>query len=121
MSDAERAWLDLERTEKVPETVARKILHEIVEGGLVAGDRLPPEAAMSAEFQVGRASLREALRILETHGMIRMKPGPSGGPVVTDTRPSDYGKTTTLYLHRAGATFRELLEARLVIEPVMAG
>jgi len=114
------AWLDMDRAEKVPEIVARKILREIVQDGLGAGDRLPPEAAMLARFGVGRASLREALRILETHGLIRIKPGPQGGPVVTAPTAADYGQTTTLYLHRGGATFGELVEARRVIEPVMA-
>lgn len=117
---ANTAWLDLDRAEKVPEIVARKILREIVEKDLGPGSRLPPEAAMLARFGVGRASLREALRILETHGLVRIKPGPQGGPVVTEMTASDYGQTTTLYLHRIGATFRELVEARLVVEPVMA-
>jgi len=74
---------------------------------------------MVERFGVGRASLREALRILETNGMIRIKPGPRGGPVVTAPSAADYGETTTLYLHRSGATFAELIEARLMIEPIM--
>ena len=36
---------------------------------------------MLAEYGVGRASLREALRMLEIYGIIRVKPGPGGGPV----------------------------------------
>ena len=95
-----RAWLSMERAEKVPEMVARRILREIVDRGLTEGDRLPSEAVMLARFGVGRASLREALRILETHGLIRIKPGPQGGPVVTEPTAADYGQTTTLYLHR---------------------
>jgi GntR family transcriptional regulator, transcriptional repressor for pyruvate dehydrogenase complex len=114
------AWLDLDRAEKVPEILARKILREIVQTDMAPGSRLPSESVMLARFGVGRASLREALRILETHGLVRIKPGPQGGPVVTEMTASDYGKTTTLYLHRAKATFGELVEARLVIEPVMA-
>jgi DNA-binding FadR family transcriptional regulator len=114
------AWLSLQRAEKVPEIVARKVLHDIVQQGLVAGDRLPPEAAMLARFGVGRASLREALRILEIQGLIRIKPGPQGGPVVTEPTAEDFGETMTLYLHRTQATFSQLVEARSVIEPMMA-
>ena len=114
------AWLGMDRAEKVPEIVARKILREIVQQRMVPGSQLPAEATMLARFGIGRASLREALRILETHGLIRIKPGPQGGPVVTEVTAADYGQTTTLYLYRAQATFGELVEARLVIEPVMA-
>ena len=54
------------------------------------------------------------------HGLIRIKPGPQGGPIVDKASALDYGRTTTLYLHRAGAKFRDLVEARGVIEPIMA-
>jgi DNA-binding FadR family transcriptional regulator len=113
------AWLSFERVEKVPELVARRILHDIVDRGLTTGDRLPPEASMVSQFGVGRASLREALRILETHGLIRIRMGSGGGPVVTEVSSSEYGRMASLYLFRSGGTYEELLEARLVIEPIM--
>jgi DNA-binding FadR family transcriptional regulator len=113
------AWLNFERVEKVPELVARRILRDIVDRGLTTGDRLPPEASMVSQFGVGRASLREALRILETHGLIRIRMGSGGGPVVTDVSSTEYGRMASLYLFRAGGTYEELLEARLVIEPIM--
>lgn len=114
------AWLGMERAEKIPEILARRILREITQKRMRAGDRLPSEGEMLGQFGAGRASLREALRILEVHGIIRIKPGPHGGPRVTDLSPTDFGQTTTVYLHRAGAQFHELLEARLVVEPIMA-
>jgi DNA-binding FadR family transcriptional regulator len=39
---------------------------------------------------------------------------------VTEPTAADYGQTTTLYLHRSGTTFGELVEARRIIEPIMA-
>jgi GntR family transcriptional repressor for pyruvate dehydrogenase complex len=113
------AWLNSERVEKVPELVARRILRDIVDRGLSTGDHLPQEASMISQFGVGRASLREALRILETHGLIRMRTGAGGGPVVTDVSSTEFGRMTSLYLFRAGGTYEELIEARLVIEPMM--
>lgn len=108
------------RTEKVSESVAREILHDIVDRGLEPGTSLPAEAQMLETFRVGRASLREALRILEIHGLIQIKPGPGGGPVVVGAHSADLGQTATMYFHATGATFRELIEARLVLEPLMA-
>lgn len=113
-------WLELKRIEKIPEVIAREMLREIVNRKLQPGDTFPAEAVISKRFGVGRASMREALRILEVHGIIRIKPGPGGGPMVKGVNSDDYGRTNTIFLHSAGATFRELLEARLVVEPVMA-
>ncbi|MDQ1395262.1 MAG: GntR family transcriptional regulator, transcriptional repressor for pyruvate dehydrogenase complex [Acidimicrobiaceae bacterium] len=81
---------------------------------------LPPEAVMLEKYGVGRASLREALRVLEVQGLIVIKPGPGGGPMVAGVSAPHFGKMATLYFQLSGAAFRDLLQARLVIEPVMA-
>jgi DNA-binding FadR family transcriptional regulator len=108
------------RADKVSEVVARAIVHDIVSRGLEPGATLPSEAVMLARFQVGRASLREALRILEVHGLITIKPGPGGGPVVSTPTSGNFGRIATLFFQLGGATFRELVEARGVLEPIMA-
>jgi GntR family transcriptional repressor for pyruvate dehydrogenase complex len=105
---------------KVAESVAREILHDIVDRDLDPGTRLPAESEMAETYGVARASLREALRILEIHGLIHIKPGPGGGPVVAPISSDDLGQTLTFFLHASGTTFRELMEARMVLEPVMA-
>jgi GntR family transcriptional regulator, transcriptional repressor for pyruvate dehydrogenase complex len=108
------------RTEKLSEVLAREILHDIVERDLPTGAKLPSESHMLKTYEVGRASLREALRILEIQGLIQIKPGPGGGPVVAGVHSRDFGKMATMYFHASRATFGELMEARLVMEPVMA-
>ncbi|HEV7679609.1 MAG TPA: FCD domain-containing protein [Candidatus Dormibacteraeota bacterium] len=108
------------RGDKVSEVVARDIVHRIVHQGLQPGTSLPAESAMLRDYDVGRASLREALRLLEVHGLLSIRPGPRGGPVVDALSSADFGRMATLYFQTIGATFRELVEARLVMEPVMA-
>ncbi|MGI9624834.1 MAG: FadR/GntR family transcriptional regulator [Acidimicrobiales bacterium] len=108
------------RTQKVAESVARAILHDISDRGLPPGSRLPPEAEMLETYDVARASLREALRILEIYGMITIKPGPGGGPVVAAIDSQDLGQTLTFFLQASGTTFREVMQARLILEPIMA-
>ena len=110
----------IRRNEKIAEAVARDIVRRIAAGKLPPGAQLPSEAQMAVDYGVGRASLREALRILEIHGLISIKPGPGGGPVVAGANTADFGRMATMYLHVGGMTFRELIEARLVMEPVMA-
>ncbi|HEV7679620.1 MAG TPA: FCD domain-containing protein [Candidatus Dormibacteraeota bacterium] len=108
------------RGEKIFELVARDIVRQIAAEEMPPGAMLPSEAQMLAQYDVGRASLREALRVLEVHGLISIKPGPRGGPIVSEVNSSDFGRMATLYFQVGGATFRELTEARLVMEPVMA-
>lgn len=106
------------RTEKISEVVAREIVHDI--RGMEPGTRLPSEAAMVHKYQVGRASVREALRLLEVQGLIVIRPGPGGGPVVAAVDSRHFGRMASLYFHLAEATYQDLAESRLVMEPVMA-
>lgn len=110
----------MERAVKTSERIAAAIVSQIVNSNLKPGDRLPNEAAMVERFQVGRGSLREALRILETHGLISLRSGPGGGPVVIAVNPRDVARTFSLYLHLSQSTIRELTEARLFLEPMIA-
>ncbi len=109
-----------QRTEKIAESIARQILQDIQRNHLEAGAMLPPESAMVERFGVGRGSLREALRILEVNGLVTLKPGPRGGPVVSAHDPANFGQMMTLHLQSLGATYRQLLEARVEHEVVLA-
>jgi DNA-binding FadR family transcriptional regulator len=100
--------------------VARDIVRDIATRHLASGTMLPPEVAMAAQYKVGRATLREALRVLEVQGLVQIKAGPAGGPVVSTLSSREFGHMATLHFHMSGATFRELIQARLVMEPVMA-
>jgi GntR family transcriptional repressor for pyruvate dehydrogenase complex len=67
------------------ESVSLEIKKLILSGTLKPGDRLPSEAEIAAQFNVGRQTVREALRILELSGFISIQKGYGGGPVVKDT------------------------------------
>jgi GntR family transcriptional repressor for pyruvate dehydrogenase complex len=108
------------RTEKIAETVARQILRDIQQQGLEPGSMLPSESAMLERFDIGRGSLREALRILEVNGLVTIKTGPGGGPIVAGHDPRNFGQMATLHLQSIGATYRELLDARVEYETLLA-
>lgn len=110
----------LARGQKVAERVARQVVQDIIDRGLQPGDVLSSEAQMLNGYGVGRASLREALRVLEVNGFITMKPGPGGGPVVSRPTPKNFARMATLFFQFQGATFRELAHARLEVEPTLA-
>ena len=113
-------WLESPRLDKLSERLARSILSDIVAGEMQVGAMLPSEAVMMESYGVGRNSVREALRILEIHGLVKIKPGPRGGPVVAPVSSSDLARSVSLFFHALGATFGDLLNARLIIEPLMA-
>jgi DNA-binding FadR family transcriptional regulator len=108
------------RTVKTAETIAAAIVRDIVARDLGTGDPLPPESAMMAQYRVSRASLREGLRLLEVQGLIQLKPGPGGGPLVGAVDPKNLAKMSTLYLDLGGATYAELEATQLIVEPMVA-
>jgi GntR family transcriptional repressor for pyruvate dehydrogenase complex len=105
---------------KTSESVARDVVHDIVRRRLATGDSLQNEAAMLAEYGVSRESLREGLRLLEVQGLITIRRGPGGGPIVGQIDPANLGRTSSLYLHVAGATYAELFDAWVFTERVQA-
>jgi GntR family transcriptional regulator, transcriptional repressor for pyruvate dehydrogenase complex len=73
------------RSRRTFEEVSSRIKELIFDGTLKPGDRLPSETALAQLFQVGRQSVREALRVLERSGFITVKTGVKGGPIIEDT------------------------------------
>lgn len=63
------------KRQKLHESISEEVLKYIVDQGLSQGDRLPPERFFCEQFQISRASFREAMKKLEGYGMIEIKPG----------------------------------------------
>jgi GntR family transcriptional regulator, transcriptional repressor for pyruvate dehydrogenase complex len=108
------------RPQKTAVLVAQRIVADIQRRGKNVGDRLPPERAMLEEYQIGRGTLRESLRFLELQGVIALKPGPGGGPVVQQPDGSGLATALTLLLQFENAPFRTIAESRAGLEPMMA-
>ena len=108
---------DLERPKKTATILAQRIVEVITENGYSEGDQLPSEREMIETYGVGRPTLREALRFLELQGILRIKPGRGGGPVVIAPTGQYLGSTITLLLHVTKAPFRSIIEVREAIEP----
>jgi DNA-binding FadR family transcriptional regulator len=119
-----RAWSTADpggtRADKVAERVARQIVSDVVDQKLEPGSLLMPEAQMVEQYEVSRASLREALRVLEAYGLLTIKPGPGGGPVLREVSSKDVARTLSFYYQLAGTSLKELLQARQFIEPIIA-
>ncbi|WP_206791982.1 FadR/GntR family transcriptional regulator [Amycolatopsis sp. MtRt-6] len=75
------------------EQVEKQLRDAIVSSTFKRGERLPSEAELSREFQVSRSTVREALRVLVSEGLISKVPGAGGGSFVQNV---DHESLTSL-------------------------
>ncbi|MFC8830424.1 FadR/GntR family transcriptional regulator [Streptomyces sp. NPDC057137] len=101
--------------------VARSIVDEITDRGYAPGTKLPPERDMVERYGVGRGTLRESLRFLELTGVIVMRAGPGGGPIVAAPDAQDFAGLLGLFLQLNPTPFGAVIQARQVLEPAIAG
>lgn len=99
--------------------VAAALTESITSGALRVGERLPSETELGLRMGVHRSTVREALRELESAGLLRRE---RGSKLMMVSRPDRdtvaSGVTRALTLHEA--TVAEVWEALTVIEPMVA-
>jgi GntR family transcriptional regulator, transcriptional repressor for pyruvate dehydrogenase complex len=108
-------------TKKAHEVVADQVRAQIVRGELVEGQRLPSEDELTVQFGIARTTLREALRVLESQGLISIRRGRGGGPVVTHPSLEHSAMALAVSLQLQQTTIGDLDDARRMIEAPIAG
>ena len=103
---------------KVYELVAERLVQEISDRRLNPGDELPRERHLAQAYQVGRSSVREALRMLESRGLIA---SPGGGRLVVADYANPLNQSLSLLLRMHDGDQRELFEVRRILEVESAG
>lgn len=88
------------------------------DGSLALGSRLPPERELAERFGVHRSSLRQALKALETIGVLTQRVG--DGTYLTSDAASILSAPLEFMIIVDGISFTELMEARLIVEPELA-
>jgi GntR family transcriptional regulator, transcriptional repressor for pyruvate dehydrogenase complex len=106
------------RPPKAALLVAQRVVRDVVRNGTRPGDLLPPERVMLETYEIGRGTLREALRLLEFQGVIALKPGPGGGPILLNPAASHLASTLQLLMQLNHATYRTIVEVRTAMEPM---
>jgi GntR family transcriptional repressor for pyruvate dehydrogenase complex len=112
--------LDTLKVPRASELVADKLRSLIVDGVVSEGANLPSEKELVLQLGVSRATLREALRILEVEGLISTKTGPKGGILVQRPGVANLTRSLSLLLQLEETPFSVLLEARRLLEPLCA-
>lgn len=101
---------------RISATIVDQIRALIHQGQLEPGDRLPSERELCTSFGVSRVTIRDALRVLESSGLIEIRVGAHGGAYVTAPTTSTISAGLTDMLAMSSLTGAEITEARIIFE-----
>ena len=91
--------------------VARRIEDEIAALGWPVGEVIAFERELMDRFEVSRAALREAIRIVEFTGAAQMRRGPGGGLMVAEPRMESVATAASVYFASLGVTVQQIHDA----------
>ena len=100
--------------------IVSQIERAIFAGELQAGDRLQSERELAEQFGVSRITVRDALRVLEARGLIRVKVGAMGGAFVADANTDRVAESISTMIRLKRMSLSELAEARTIVEAATA-
>lgn len=98
------------------EVVLKHIEAGILNGTHRPGDQLPPERDLAAQLAVSRSAVREAMRVLQTQGLITSSTGPGRGTRIAPARGDALARIFQLHLTLSEAGTADLTETRVALE-----
>lgn len=116
MSETSAQLFRTVRVSRASSDIVRQVQASIADGKLAPGDRLPSEKELSEQFGLSRTTIRDALRVLESQGLVEIKVGAGGGTFVASPSDQPLSQVLTNMLRLHGITTAELVEARMAIE-----
>ncbi|WP_010281401.1 FadR/GntR family transcriptional regulator [Bacillus timonensis] len=97
----------------VTDSIVNQIKDLVLQGKLNEGDKLPPERELMNLFEVGRPSLREALKVLEAQGLIEKT---QKGTIITGNHDKFFSDSLMFQLYFSSADWQDIFEARRFLE-----
>jgi GntR family transcriptional repressor for pyruvate dehydrogenase complex len=113
---AQASLFDKVSVGRISETIVERIRQLMREGQLRPGDRLPAERDLCERFGVSRVTVREALRMLESSGLVEIRVGARGGAFVTIPTSEHVGDGLADMLTMSVLTAADVTEVRLILE-----
>jgi DNA-binding FadR family transcriptional regulator len=107
------------RGTRISDQIRDVLKRMILEGELKPGVKLPPEEQIAGQIKVSKVTLREALRHLETEGLIEKRRGVHGGSFVVHPGPEKMGESVINYVRVGMISPEELVDFRLILEPAL--
>ncbi|WNM31864.1 FCD domain-containing protein [Streptomyces sp. Li-HN-5-11] len=105
---------------KASDVLAAEVRERILSGELGEGTALPPERQLVEQTGLSRATVREALRILEVERLVEIRPGRGGGAFVHRPGRESLASTVQLVIRGQQIRLEALHETREAIEPACA-
>lgn len=105
---------------KAADVLADVLREQILDGRLGEGSTLPSERALAEQSGLSRATVREALLILEVDGLVHTRTGRHGGAEVIRPRSETVQRSIHTFIRGQGIRFESVLHAREAIEPQSA-
>ena len=108
------------KTEKVSDRIIDQIRDAVLSGSVKPGDRLASEKELITQFGVSKATMREALRVLEAMGLVEIRKGTAGGVFVSEVDMKTAIYSMMNFLHFKSVSIREITMLRFMLEPSVA-
>lgn len=108
------------RQPRLAEIIAASLRDDILTGKLKEGDSLPRQEDLFTQFRVSLPAVREAMRILETEGLVEVRRGNVGGAVVHLPTAGRTAQMIAMVLQTRATTPSDVSGALSSIEPVCA-
>lgn len=105
---------------KASDVLAGELRERILTGELAEGDALPAERELVKQTQMSRATVREALRILEVQNLVRVRAGRAGGAFVQRPTTKSMANSVSMLIRGRRIKLVDLMETREALEPFCA-
>jgi DNA-binding FadR family transcriptional regulator len=105
------------RAEKLSHLVAERLRSQIASGEMAPGDTLPSESDLMKQMGISRPTLREAMRVLESEGLLQLGRGARSGAAILAPSIERAARFGALYLTTQGTTIGDIHQVRTLLEP----
>lgn len=112
--------LSVIKIQKGFETLAEMLREQILGGDIAPGQPLPNERALVEQSGLSRGSVREALRVLETQGLVYTRVGRNGGRIAVESSTDTVKSSLDHFIRGQQIPFPVLMETAEALEPSLA-
>lgn len=110
----------MQNDKKLTHQIVERVRESILSGASKPGDRVANEKELMEEFGVGKATMREALRVLEATGLIQIRKGVNGGAYVAEVDMTTTIHNVVNFLRFPQVSISDLTMLRYFVEPRVA-